>query len=56
MWVECVTCVCVWLGAVLVERGCVDEINWGWALPILWGQGECLMCVCVLVAVVWVVW
>ena len=27
----------------------------GWALPILWGQGECWTCVCVLVAVVWVV-
>ena len=31
-------------------RGCV------WALPILWEQGECCMSVCVLVAVVWVVW
>ena len=27
----------------------------GVALPILWGQGECWTCVCVLVAVVWVV-
>ena len=27
----------------------------GWALPILWGQGECWACVCALVAVVWVV-
>ena len=29
--------------------------NWVWALPILWGHGECWTCVCVLVAVVWVV-
>ena len=27
----------------------------GLALPILWGQRECWTCVCVLVAVVWVV-
>ena len=26
----------------------------GVALPILWGQGECWTCVCVLVAVVYV--
>ena len=26
--------------------------HWVWALPILWGQGECWTCVCVLVAVV----
>ena len=26
--------------------------NWVWALLILWGQGECWTCVCVLVAVV----
>ena len=24
--------------------------NWVWALPILWGQGECWACVCVLVS------
>ena len=24
--------------------------NWVWALPILWGHGECWTCVCVLVA------
>ena len=28
--------------------------DWGWALPILWEQGECWTCVCVLVAVVYV--
>ena len=26
--------------------------DWIWALPIQWEQGECLMCVCVWVAVV----
>ena len=45
--VECVACVCVWLGA-----GWED---WVWALQILDDQGECGICVCVLVAVVWAV-
>ena len=26
-----------------------------WALPILWEQGECVTCVCIWVAAVWVV-
>ena len=38
--VEYVRCGGEWIG------DCV------WALPILWEQGECWMCVCVLVAVV----
>ena len=43
----CDMCMCL-------ARGGVDErIGWVWALPILWGQGECWTCVCVFVAVVW---
>ena len=45
-----VSAVLVWVERVV--SGCE---NWVWALPILWGQGECWTCVCVLVAVVWVV-
>ena len=40
---------CMWLA-----RGGVGGEwmrDWVWALPILWGQGECWTCVCVLVAV-----
>ena len=44
---ECVTCVCVWLGAVWVERGVSGGENWVWALPILWGTGRVLdVCLC----------
>ena len=50
----CDMCMCLARGGVGGEGG-----EWtrelGWALPILWGQGECWTCVCVLVAVVWVV-
>ena len=41
----CDMCMCLARGGVVGE-------NWVWALPILWGQGECWTCVCVLVAVV----
>ena len=37
---------CGWRGGVR------DEIIGFGLLPILWGQGECWTCVCVLVAVV----
>ena len=33
-------------------EGVVSGENFVWALPILWGQGECWTGVCVLVAVV----
>ena len=49
---ECDTCARVWLGAgweVLGRQDCV------WALPILEELGESGICVCVLIAVVWVV-
>ena len=42
---------CVWLGAVWDERGVSGSEDWGWALPILWEQGECWTFVCVLVVV-----
>ena len=41
---ECVTCVCVWLGAgleVLGVSGCQD---WVWALLILGERGICVLC------------
>ena len=47
-------CMCLALGGVGGE-GVSGGENWVWTLPILWGQGECWTCVCVLVAVVWVV-
>ena len=47
----CDMCMCLARGGVGGEGG----ENWVWASPILWGQGECWTCVCVLVAVVWVV-
>ena len=37
---EYVRYVCVWLGAVWVERGVSGCEDWVWALPILWKQGE----------------
>ena len=50
----CDMCMCLARGGVGEEGGeWMREL--GWALPILWGQGECWTCVCVLVAVVWVV-
>ena len=50
----CDMCMCLARGGVGGEGGeWMREL--GWALPILWGQGECWTCVCVLVAVVWVV-
>ena len=54
IWTTHILCgVCLARGGVGGEgvSGCE---NWVWALPILWGQGECWTCVCVLVAV-WVV-
>ena len=47
--------------SVCLARGGVggEGVNgweyWVWALPIMWEQGECWTCVCVLVAVLWVV-
>ena len=50
---ECVTCVCVGTGCeVLGMSGRQDRV---WALPILEEHGESGICVCVLVAMVWVV-
>ena len=51
---KCVTCVCVWLRVVV---RCWGEwvTGLGWALPIMEEHGESGICVCVLVAVVWVV-
>ena len=48
---------CMYLarGGVCGE-GVSSRENWDWALPILWGQGECWTFVCVFVAVVWVVY
>ena len=50
----CDMCMCLDRGNVGGEEG---EWMRGlvWVLPILWEQGECWTCVCVLVAVVWVV-
>ena len=50
----CDMCMCL-ARAVWVERGGEWMRELGLASPILWGQGECWTCVCVLVAVVWVV-
>ena len=50
----CDMCMCLARGGVDGEGGECRE-NWVWTLPIQWGQGECWTCVCVLVAVVWVV-
>ena len=44
---ECVTCVCVWLGAVWVERGgeWMRELGFGFTNPV--GTGGVLdMCLC----------
>ena len=30
-----------------------ERIDWVLALPMLWEQGECWTCICVLVTVVW---
>ena len=49
----CDMCMCLDRGGVGGE-GVSGRENWVWALPILWGHGECWTCVCVLVAVVWV--
>ena len=46
---------CLARGGVGGGGGVSGGENWVWALPILWGQGECWTCVWVLVAVVWVV-
>ena len=45
-------CVCVWLGVAWVERG-VRGLVLGVTNPV--ETGECWTCVCVLVAVMWVV-
>ena len=51
----CDMCMCLARGGVGVEGGeWMKRIGFG-HIPILWGQGECWTCVCVLVAVVWVV-
>ena len=50
----CDMCMCLDRGGVGGE-GVSGRENWVWDLPILWGHGECWTCVCVLVAVVWVV-
>ena len=45
---------CVWQGAAWVERGeWMRGLGLGFTNPV--GTGECWTCVCVLVAVVWVV-
>ena len=42
---ECVTCVCVWLGAVWVERGCEWMRGLGFTNPV--GTGVMLdVCLC----------
>ena len=46
----CLCCVCGRLWSV-----CVVVVVLGWALPFLCEHEECWTCVCVLVAVVWVV-
>ena len=47
----CDMCMCLARGGVGGAGGqWMSEL--GWDLPILWGQGECLTCVCVLVVVV----
>ena len=63
VWVRCGCSKCVyewytwfrWFGSGRCGRfrGVSGRENWVWALPILWGHGECWTCV--LVAVVWVV-
>ena len=50
----CDMCMCLARGGVAGE-GVSGWVNWVCALTIRWGQGECWTCVCVLVAVVWVV-
>ena len=48
--VECLKCVCVWLGAVCGVGGGVWVSGWEYwvlALPILWKEGERWTCVCV---------
>ena len=52
--VVCDMCMCLARGGVGGE-GVSGLENWVWALPMLWGEVECWTCVCVLVAVVWVV-
>ena len=44
---ECVTCVCVWLGAVWVERGVewIRELGLGFTNPV-WTGGVLDMCLC----------
>ena len=50
----CDMCMCLVRGGVGGEGG-ESMRRLVWALPILWEPGECWTCVCVLVAVVWVV-
>ena len=47
----CVMCMCLVRGGVGGE-GVSGREDWVCALPILWDQGKCWTCVCVLVAVV----
>ena len=51
----CDMCMCLARGGVGGEGGeWMRKLGLGF-FPILWGHGECWTCVCVLVAVVWVV-
>ena len=51
----CEMCLCFDLALGGVGGQGVSELkDWVWALPILWELGECWTCVCVCVAVVWV--
>ena len=49
----------LWMFVVSGMRGVGGVVSggedWVWDLPILWEQGECWTCVCVLVEVVWMV-
>ena len=41
---ECVKCVCVWLGVGVGGEGGEWMREFGWSLPILWGQWKCWTC------------
>ena len=52
--VVCEMCMCLARVGVSGE-GVSGREDLVWALPIMWEQGECWTCVCVWVAVVWMV-